>query len=184
MEGGALFTRYKSLVGLTDKQLVQLFRQHRNDVSFLERLNQELKKRTSDAAVELQIEVVMLLRVADGRAAGPALPTRSGPVREWLSAYFGARGLSRPNGEPLYRYRMTDTEYGAAKRILRELAKAGRLVSPDLRAGALFVAFCAEWFRRESCSTFLRWNVNDRGNGTPPFRVKGTPVRACEGHAG
>ena len=158
MEGGALFTRYKSLVGLTDKQLVQLFRQHRNDVSFLERLNQELKKRTSDAAVELQIEVVMLLRVADGRAAGPALPTRSGPVREWLSAYFGARGLSRPNGEPLYRYRMTDTEYGAAKRILRELAKAGRLVSPDLRAGALFVAFCAEWFRRESCSTFLRWN--------------------------
>jgi len=26
--------------------------------------------------------------------------------------------------------------------------------------------------------------VNDRGNGTPPFRVKGTPVRACEGHAG
>lgn len=31
-----------------------------------------------------------------------------------------------------------------------------------------------------------RWRaaVNDRGNGTPPFRVKGTPVRACEGHAG
>src|SRR5690606_26200470 len=26
--------------------------------------------------------------------------------------------------------------------------------------------------------------VNDRGNGTPPFRVKGTPVRAWEGHAG
>jgi len=27
-------------------------------------------------------------------------------------------------------------------------------------------------------------SVNDRGIGTPPFRVKGTPVRACEGHAG
>ncbi|SFJ46801.1 hypothetical protein SAMN03080618_03059 [Aquamicrobium aerolatum DSM 21857] len=36
---------------------------------------------------------------------------------------------------------------------------------------------------------YLTWphveaDVNDRGNGTPPFRVKGTPVRACEGHAG
>src|SRR5690606_17852478 len=90
MEGGALFTRYKSLVGLTDKQLVQLFRQHRNDVSFLERLNQELKKRTSDAAVELQIEVVTLLRAARGRAAPAGVAVsqvRSGPVREWLRAY-------------------------------------------------------------------------------------------------
>lgn len=53
---------------------------------------------------------------------------------------------------------MADSEYEQAKRILRRLAGAGRLVNPDSRAGALFVAYCAEWFRRESASTFLRWD--------------------------
>jgi hypothetical protein len=53
---------------------------------------------------------------------------------------------------------MTDSEYGQAKLVLRQLARSGRLASPDYCAGALFVAFCAEWFRRESTSTFLRWD--------------------------
>lgn len=91
-----MFPGLESFVGLTDQQLEKLFRQRRNDVLFLERLNQELKKRTSDAAVELQIEVVTLLRSARGRAAPAgvaASQVRSGPVREWLRAYFGARGL-------------------------------------------------------------------------------------------
>jgi hypothetical protein len=30
-----------------------------------------------------------------------------------------------------------------------------------MRSGALFVAYCAEWFRRESTSTFLKWDVID-----------------------
>ncbi|TIW05784.1 MAG: hypothetical protein E5V74_01520, partial [Mesorhizobium sp.] len=53
---------------------------------------------------------------------------------------------------------MTDREFEGVKEILRYLAPEGRLVTPDDRAGALFVAYCAEWFRRESNSTFLRWN--------------------------
>ena len=53
---------------------------------------------------------------------------------------------------------MADGEYDLAKQILRYLAREGRLAHPDDRAGALFVAYCAEWFRRESDSTFLRWD--------------------------
>jgi hypothetical protein len=53
---------------------------------------------------------------------------------------------------------MADSEYGQAKVVLRHLAHSGRLANPDRPAGALFVAFCAEWFRRESTSTFLRWD--------------------------
>jgi hypothetical protein len=156
LEGG-----YPDLSCISDQQLVELFHQHRLNAQFLENLNQELRKRTSDDAVELQIEVMMLRRAArSGKASATAArkPTRSGPVRDWLRAYLGARRLSRPTSLPLYRYRMTDAEYGEAKKILRELAKAGRLGSPDRRAGAMFVAFCAEWFRRESRSTFLKWN--------------------------
>jgi hypothetical protein len=66
--------------------------------------------------------------------------------------------MVRPNRQALYRYRMADSEYGQAKVVLRQLACSGRLASPDRPAGALFVAFCAEWFRRESTSTFLKWD--------------------------
>ncbi|SFI89986.1 restriction endonuclease subunit S [Aerobium aerolatum] len=41
-----------------------------------------------------------------------------------------------------------------------------------------------EQTRKVKQGALERLLVNDRGNGTPPFRVKGTPVRACEGHAG
>ncbi|WP_287206820.1 STY4851/ECs_5259 family protein [Mesorhizobium sp.] len=82
----------------------------------------------------------------------------SGPVRDWLRKFLGARKLTHPDERPLYRYRMADSEYEQAKKILRQLASAGRLMQPDDRAGALFVAYCAEWFRRESESTFLRWD--------------------------
>ncbi len=151
---------YLDLSCLSDRQLIELFQQRRHDMQFLEVLNQELKNRTSDDALDLQIEVVTLRRAA--RTSEPAVvstkPSVSGPVRDWLRAYLGARGLLRPNRQPLYRYRMADAEYGEAKRILHELAGSGRLASPDGRSGAMFVAFCAEWFRRESESTFLRWN--------------------------
>lgn len=53
---------------------------------------------------------------------------------------------------------MADGEYEQANKILRRLASAGHLAEPTRSAGALFVAYCAEWFRRESASTFLRWD--------------------------
>ncbi len=36
------------------------------------------------------------------------------------------------------------SEYDQAKKQLRHLAREGRLVRPDYRSGALFVAYCAE----------------------------------------
>lgn len=79
-------------------------------------------------------------------------------VHHWLNAFLVARDMTRPDGRAFYRYRMSDGEYERAKTILRHLASSGRLVAPDAPAGALFVAYCAEWFRRESDSTFLRWD--------------------------
>jgi hypothetical protein len=79
---------------------------------------------------------------------------RHGQGGEFLSR----RGLTRPDERALHRYRMVDGEYDQAKKHLHNLAREGRLAHPDYRAGALFVAYCAEWFRRESDSTFLRWD--------------------------
>jgi hypothetical protein len=127
----------------------------------LDALNEELKRRNNEAANDLHIQVVMARRTVV-RALPPAEPRRAAPpaedVQAWQDAFLRARKLTRPDRRPLYRYRMADGEYEQAKNILRRLADAGRLIDPDRRAGALFVAYCADWFRRESISTFLRWD--------------------------
>ncbi|WP_152536308.1 STY4851/ECs_5259 family protein [Mesorhizobium loti] len=150
-----------TLSRLDDRQLGEVFQQRRHDPQFLDSLIRELNQRESDEAFDLQCEVV-LARRAFARVApsteGEHRLRRSGPVRDWLRAFLAARNIVRPDGRELYRYRMADSEYDEAKRILRHLAREGRLAQPDDRAGALFVAYCGEWFRRESVSTFLRWN--------------------------
>jgi hypothetical protein len=152
----------KELSHLGDGELSELFQQGRSDLRLLDVLNEELKHRDSDEALDLQFEVLRARRILVP-PAGPGETTtaplsRSISVHDWLRAFLGSRGLVRPNGQAFYRYRMADTEYKQAKLVLRQLARSGRLANPDRLAGALFVAFCAEWFRRESTSTFLKWD--------------------------
>lgn len=151
----------RDLSRLEDGRLAELFQQRRDDLQFLDALNEELKQRDSDAAIDLHMRVVMARRalVRSQTSAGPRRTAPpSEPVHDWLHAFLSARKLTRPDERPLYRYRMADSEYEQAKKILRRLAGTNRLVEPDKRAGALFLAYCAEWFRRESTSTFLRWD--------------------------
>jgi hypothetical protein len=138
---------------LDDRRLAEMFHRRGNDPQFLEALNVELKHRDGDAAVDLHIQVVMARRALVRRAA-----RQLDPAHDWLRAFLARRKLAHPDARPLYRYRMADSEYEQVKGILRRLTGAGRLVEPDNRTGALFVAYCAEWFRRESTSTFLRWD--------------------------
>jgi hypothetical protein len=152
---------FRDLSLLDEGRLGEMFQRRGNDLTFLDALNKELKQRNSEAANDLHIKVIMARR-ALVRAQPSAEPRRAAPPPEpfhdWLHAFLRARNLARPDGRPFYRYRMEDGEYEQAKKMLRRLAGAGRLVEPDSRAGALFVAYCAEWFRRESTSTFLRWD--------------------------
>ncbi|QGM99985.1 STY4851/ECs_5259 family protein [Methylocystis parvus] len=159
--GSASERELRDLSRLDDGRLAEMFKERGNDPQFLDALNEELKQRDSDAAIDLQIRVVMtrraLVRTPTSTETRRAAP-QSDPVRDWLREFLGARKLMRPDERPLYRYRMADSEYEQAKKILRHLASAGRLMQPDARAGALFVGYCAEWFRRDSDSTFLRWD--------------------------
>lgn len=90
----------------------------------------------------------------------PGLAQRSSiePARAWFLAFQKSRNISHQDSWPLYRFRMSDGEYQSARTLLNQLHASGRLISPDNYAGAIFVAYCAEWFRRDSTSTFLRWN--------------------------
>lgn len=67
-------------------------------------------------------------------------------LRDLRSALLASRGLQRSTGKPLYTYRFNAEEYIAIKSMLGQW-KARALDDWDGRA--LFVAFVAEWFRRE-----------------------------------
>ncbi|MBR1240306.1 hypothetical protein JQ620_09230 [Bradyrhizobium sp. AUGA SZCCT0274] len=160
--GGELGDDFSDLSRLDDGQLADSFQRNRDDPRFLEALNEVLKRRDSDEAIALQIDVVKARRnlplsvMPSGEGVRPRQPS---PIGDWLGAFLLSRRLARPDGRALYRYRMTDREYEQAKEILRRLAGSGRLVDPDRHASAIFVSFGAEWFRRESISTFLRWDA-------------------------
>ena len=153
----------ENLAALTDEALVSLFRERGTERAILEALNEELRGRDTDEAIELHLKVAAARRGLQSAVAAPAAPMRTGPVRDWVRQFLLQRRLSVPDGRPIYRYRMADAEFDEAKGVLKVLARTGRLDDPDARAGALFVAFCAEWFRRESRSTFLKWDEIDPG---------------------
>lgn len=159
--GSASEREFADLSLLDEGRLAEMFQRRRDDRTFLQVLDKELRQRASKAAHDLRIKVVAAHLVLM-RAQPTVEPQRAAPqpvsINDWLRAFLGARKLTRPDQRPLYRYRMADSEYEQAKKILQRLAGAGRLVEPDSSAGALFVAYCAEWFRRESASTFLRWD--------------------------
>lgn len=67
-------------------------------------------------------------------------------IRGAYEALLRARGLARPDGRPLYAYRFSRSEYDSLREVLRI---RGRPSLGDPYGAALFVAFTAEWYRRE-----------------------------------
>ncbi len=147
---------------------------------FLEALNEELKRRHSDAATVLQVHLASAIVRARRALANTTAATstenssigttarattnvfgrvNSPPQRDWLSTFLSDRGLQQPNGHPLFRYRMNDDEYEAAKSYLGDVARSGLLENGNDRVAAIFVVCCAEWFRREATSTFRKWEA-------------------------
>lgn len=135
---------------LTDAQLRVQYDRCRDDLVKLKALNQVLTHRRSEAALDLQIEVV-----ADIRRLTRGVTT---PIETWLRQFLLTRSLGRPDGRALHRYRLTDEEYAAAAKVLASFDGRKRLQAQEDHAARLFVLFAAEWFRREAVSLFRRWD--------------------------
>lgn len=142
---------------IDDDGLRAEFRRCYHHLPTLERLNEVLKKRYSDAANELQMLVIRRLR--ELRTSASPLPSSADPATNWMQAFLQARDLGQPDGRPFHRYRMTDREFESGRTLLRVLATKGRLVPSNRNACGIFAAFCAEWFRREAKSTFRKWDA-------------------------
>jgi len=141
---------------LDDEELAKEFERSFHHVSALERLNETLKTRYSDAANRLHVRVVQRLR--ELRKAS-IKPSSRDVAEKWMASFLAVRGLSKPDRRPFHRYRMTDVEFAEAEVVLRRLASSRKLVAEDRLACGIFAAFCAEWFRREASSTFQKWDA-------------------------
>ncbi|WFT85996.1 STY4851/ECs_5259 family protein [Rhizobium leguminosarum] len=138
----------------TDAELRVEFTRYTEDLPRLDALNRELNRRDTDEAFDLQLEVVQVLKTLRKTAS---VARKGDSVGAWLKAFLLSRGISATDGRPLHQYRMTDAEYDGARSLLR--MSRSRLDQDDGPAASLFVSFCAEWFRREATSFFLRWDA-------------------------
>jgi hypothetical protein len=113
-------SQLRELSGLSTAELKSVFQRAQSDIQLLRRLNEELKTRVCDEATDLQIDVVMRLRILQKENTGSGrtvVPTRHVPkdaVRAWLAELFQSRGINGPDARPLFRYRLTDLEFDNA----------------------------------------------------------------------
>jgi len=69
---------------------------------------------------------------------------------EWVNSLLKRHGLMRPDGRPLYQYRVTDDEYIELTKALKLSALLGVNNIIDLLSwDAAFVIYASEWWRRE-----------------------------------
>ncbi len=69
---------------------------------------------------------------------------------QWVSLLLKRHGLDKPDGRPLYQYRVTDDEYDELTRSLKLSALLGvNNIITLLLWDAAFVIYASEWWRRE-----------------------------------
>ena len=87
------------------------------------------------------------------------------PLAPWLTSFLEARGLTKPDGRPLFAYKATADEY----RQLVELLSHMPFVGPhSARYFQAWLLFAAEWWKREYAGGAWRW--------APVFETLNRPV--------
>lgn len=96
--------------------------------------------------------------------------------QSWVDTFFQVRGIEKPNGQMLFRYRTSRTEYEQLKALLaaRFTALSGVPWRFDSKAEcALFVLYASEWWRREYAGGFWRWHdIFQSLTAATPYKVE------------
>lgn len=96
------------------------------------------------------------------------------PFSDWKRELLIQRELSRPDGRALYLYRLTDDEFNALERLLREASSRLELTKIARLPGFsdLFVLYASEWWRRRYDGSGFAWEPILRALGTDPEQWK------------
>src|SRR6185312_11778162 len=124
----------------------------RGSLPALEALNAELIGLKGDAFVDLQCDVMAEIQTMRGRGSGAATYPK---LANDLVGLIKARG--REEGQPLFRYGVTDDEYAGLRERLEYLHERRALENANERSAATFVIYVSEWFRREYDGAGQRW---------------------------
>ncbi len=79
---------------------------------------------------------------------------------DWLRAFWSERGLTRPNGDMLFSYRVKKSEYQSLRGVLAckfERLNGQPWTFDSAAESACFVLYAAEWWRREYAGGPWRW---------------------------
>ncbi len=96
-------------------------------------------------------------------------------AKTFLDGFFSARDLSLPNGQPLYRYRITPEEFADLERVLEwELRQKhfghGHI---SLDAAKAFCLWASEWWHRNYDGGRWKWEPLVSAIGMPEFAPSG-----------
>ncbi|MDD5461397.1 MAG: STY4851/ECs_5259 family protein [Methylococcales bacterium] len=78
--------------------------------------------------------------------------------KDWLKQFLASRRTLAPNGNPLYRYRLNDSEFETLKTTLKTSALFSVANIAEVSGwNAAFVIYAAEWWRREYDGSSWSW---------------------------
>lgn len=80
---------------------------------------------------------------------------REEQASQLLTRILSTRGLDRPSGKPLFRYRCSDAEFNALAELLRG---EGQLQDKGAAEAACFCLYAAEWWRRNADGGAWSWD--------------------------
>jgi len=84
-------------------------------------------------------------------------------LQEWKLGILRTKGLDLPDGRPLYKYRLANRDFEELEQLLQdwiiEYCRHNELgvVSSHPGFSALFVLYCAEWWRRRYAGEGFKW---------------------------
>lgn len=80
------------------------------------------------------------------------------PFADWLAAMLGKRGLPKPDGRPLYRYRLSVAEFEALAQLLKSRTHSDlALLAKQRGFCACWFLFAAEWWKRSYAGGAWAW---------------------------
>lgn len=85
---------------------------------------------------------------------------------DWLTNFLQTRGLARPDGRPLYAYKVTDRELSILRAYTNAILDGKRTGKSYKYADSIFCLYAAETFRREHAEGVWAWETISRPLGS------------------
>ena len=129
----------------------------KGDLPALQALSDELSSLTGPGTDSLKQQVAASIAAKSAASKLCIAPSPAAPAPSDLIGRIQSRG--KLQGQPLYRYGVTNDEFADLRERLDYLHRRGGLEQANDRSAATFVLYCAEWFRREYDGGGYSWDA-------------------------